>query len=184
MRYLLLFLLPLVLHSCANSFEKETIIIEDKYSISLPNFLSKSKTLNDDASLQYQNLLREFYVIVIDETKEEVHDLVNNDDNLFHISTDFDGYKRLITENMSLAINFNKVTVEETTKINGMTAYVQSMEGNLQGHDIFYKIGLVEGKDHYYQIFVWTLLDKKSEYESIMDDILNSFKEVKHKKQS
>jgi hypothetical protein len=179
MRYILLFWITLLLYSCTNSFEKETINIKNQYSIELPKFLSKSKTLNTQASLQYQNLLREFYVIVIDESKDDVHDIVNNDENLFHISTDFDGYKRLITENANLTINFNQINVEKTNRVNTMLAHIQSMEGEIEDYKIYYKLALIEGKKHYYQIFVWTLYNNKKEYDHLMDDIINSFKETK-----
>jgi hypothetical protein len=179
MRYVFLFWISFLIYSCADSFEKENIKIKNQYSIVLPKFLSKSNTLNNEASLQYQNLLREFYVIVIDETKDEVHEVVNNDDNLFHISTDFDGYKRLITENTNLTINFDQINVGKTKQVNNMPAHIQSMEGEIEGHKIFYKLALIEGKKHYYQIFVWTLYNNKNEYSDLMEGIINSFEEIK-----
>src|SRR5688572_26412269 len=54
--------------------ELETVTVEGNYSMGVPKFMTQAKSLNDEASLQYQNIFKETYVIVIDENKQEFID--------------------------------------------------------------------------------------------------------------
>ncbi|HRW22364.1 MAG TPA: hypothetical protein P5509_10350, partial [Bacteroidales bacterium] len=62
-----------------NSFN--TIQINNLYSIDVPDFLVKTNSLNDEASLQYENTAKEYYVIVIDEAKHDFLEALNNELN-------------------------------------------------------------------------------------------------------
>jgi hypothetical protein len=74
----LLFVLAL-LTSCGLKFNEEKSAAEVElqqitggdYSLGIPTYMTKATTLNDEASLQFQNLFKETYVIVIDENKEK-----------------------------------------------------------------------------------------------------------------
>jgi hypothetical protein len=49
----------------------KVVSINEDYSMGIPMNMSKTTSLNDDASLQFQNIFKETYVIVIDENKKE-----------------------------------------------------------------------------------------------------------------
>ena len=51
----------LTLSSCETSDKEVVITIDDRYTVSLPSFLTKVNNLNIDASLQYQHAGKEFY---------------------------------------------------------------------------------------------------------------------------
>lgn len=62
----------LYLNSCQIGEADQTVEVDNKYSLVIPSFLNEVDNLNEQASLQYQNLLRSFYIIAIDETKNEM----------------------------------------------------------------------------------------------------------------
>lgn len=67
-----------VANDLENSFASvNTVTVKDLYSIDIPTALTKTYDLNEEASLQYENISDEYYVIAIDENKQEFFDAVN-----------------------------------------------------------------------------------------------------------
>ncbi len=172
--YIYAFVLALILLSCGKENEVSTIK-KNNYSVEIPKDLTETKLLNDVASLQYENQFKEFYVIVIDESKESLLDFfVPNSET----PNNLDGYSELLKVNMASVlgkVDFSKI---KTTQINGMKAKVFSVETKIENLDAYYKFGFFEGKNSYYQVMLWTLLDKKEEHEPRMQKIIDSFKET------
>ena len=169
-------LLLLVCISCNTASELKTITIPNKYSIDIPENMEKTNNLNDDASLQYQNLIGEFYIIVIDETKESFHNAIV--ENAVDISTDLEGYYSVVRTNFMESVKGLKVSDEKDTTINGKKAKLFSITGNVQGFDVFYRYAIVEGKSNYYQIMLWTEQSKQKNYTETINKVINSYKEV------
>ena len=167
------------LFSCDSKTEFKSIKVND-YSISLPDFLSEGKDLNDDASLQYQNLFKEFYVVVIDESKAAFEEAIaiNELEDLY--DPNFEGYTELLIGSLEEAVTF-KNKKETDTKINGLRAKILAFEGTVEGIDIYYQVAYIDGISNYYQVMVWTLADKKESYEKMMDEMIQTFK-VNHRK--
>ena len=92
----LILLTILTLISCETGDKEQNITIGDKYSISIPSFLTKVNNLNDDASLQYQHAWKEFYVIVIDETIEEMQKALEENQLTDIYNNDIKGYSDLL----------------------------------------------------------------------------------------
>ncbi|VXA92612.1 conserved hypothetical protein [Flavobacterium sp. 9AF] len=182
MKKILLSILFCILISCESSDKLETIYVND-YKIDLPTYLSKSSQLNEDASLQFQNLFKELYIIVIDETKEEFNKALmeNGIENMF--SKDFDGYVKLLSTNLQNNVEM-KHKKEKDTLINGMRTKLIMFDGKSEGYDIYYQVAYVEGNEKYYQLMTWTLLDKKDEHENIMNKMVSSFNLRNNKKTS
>lgn len=182
MRKTLLFILTiLLLQSCSSSDEEQLVTVGNKYSLSIPGFLTKVSNLNDDASLQYQHAWKEFYVIAIDEPKQEMQKALD-ENNLTNIySNDIDGYSKLMLDvfKESLSSPYQSELIDTT--INHMPARLTTLSGTVEGIDAFYSIGIYEGKENYYQVLSWTLSSKKYNYQNKMNKILYSLKEIKHK---
>lgn len=88
----------LTLNSCEPSDEYQIVNIDDKYSLTIPSFLTKVNNLNDNASLQYQHGLKEFYVIVIDESKIELQNALEDYQLTEYFTNDVKGYSDLLLE--------------------------------------------------------------------------------------
>lgn len=171
----LLFLL--ILSSCNKnpSDEKyEKKIVENKYSIFIPESLGATTELNNIASIQFQNLSEDFYVIVLDETKESFANAVQN--NPTNITPDFKGYYNVIVS------HFKKITQKdfkvydiEKKKINSSNAIVFSMSGMNDNYPAFYRYAIIEGDQRYYQIMSWTNIPQEKKYTERMNKIIESF---------
>jgi len=180
MKKLLFALIGLMfLISCQESDTTELVKVKNQYSVELPSFLIISSELNDDASLQYQNLYKEFYVIVIDETKQELIDVITEnglDTSTFKV--DFDMFTSFVKEDFIYSIEIDEIPELKDTTINNLNAKLLELDGSFDGIEIFYDIAYVEGKDSYYQIMVWTLGENKEDYKAKMNKIIASFKEI------
>lgn len=175
---ILLFLSFTVLFACDKATETQTVKIDGRYQMDLPAHMTKATGLNDAASLQYQNAVKEFYAIVIDEPKAVLEQSIfdNNLEGVY--SNDLNGYAKLITEGMKNNATLDSLPPLKLTKINGLEARTIDVTGKIQNIRAYWKVAYVEGKSHYYQIMVWTLEDKKEQFEAHMDAAINSFKET------
>lgn len=175
----ILFLTILLLTSCQSGDTEKLVKIGNKYSISLPSFLvPASTTLNEDASLQYLHTWKEFYVIVIDESKSEMQKALL-DNNLTDIYTnDIEGYSSLILDNFEQVISISHKSEIVATQINNMPARLITIKGRAEGIDAFYSLAFIQGKERYYQIMAWTLSNKEYKYKDMMKNIMYSFKEL------
>lgn len=169
-----------LLLSCDASDEEQRVIVKNKYSLSIPAFLTKVSNLNNDASLQYQHAWKEFYVITIDEPKAEIKKTLEENDLTDIYSNDINGYTKLMLDvfKESLLNPYQSELVDTT--INQMPAKLTTLSGTVEGINAFYSIGIYEGKDNYYQVVSWTLSSKKYIYQNKMTKILYSLQEFKH----
>lgn len=177
--YFPLFLMMVAfLSGCASDEGEQTVKIENRYSLTIPAFLSETNNLNEDASLQYQNLFKEFYVVVIDEPKDELHRLLEDYDLTDRYEDNVDGYASLIFDGLNESLVNPKQGEVVTDNVNGMAARLTTFDGTIDDIQIFYSYGIYEGQDTYYQVIVWTESDKQSKYRAKMDAILQTLKEL------
>lgn len=135
------------------------------YHVSVPDYMTKTVTLNDVATMQYINSAKNAYLVIIDDSKEELEmkgikfaSLKDfHDDNIKHLRTE---------ENESVE---TKATEFEA---NGNKFYQTELGVNFKEADnvevkITYLITYVETKSYYYQILCWSL---SSEYKNLYAD--------------
>ncbi len=169
-----LFFIFIVFASCDKPTTYQTIKIKKQYSVDLPSFLSEAENLNDEASLQYQNLLKEFYVLVIDEPKQAFANAIERQD----INADLDGYSDVILKNLRASIQNGVFSEIENIKIGGLNARTFSVTGTVEGIEIYYEFAQIEGKKQFYQILIWTEPKRLDKHQTEMKKIINSFKEL------
>jgi len=158
----------------------KTITVQNLYKLSVPKYMKEMNNLNDEASLQYANIYKEAYAIVIHESKQEFIDS-------FKEYGEYDNELSMIDNYTNAQINFFKEgadikSVEKSDGIemvNGANARRVIMKGNAEGIDVGYVLGFVEGEENIYMIMNWTLLDRFSKYENTFEMINASFNLVK-----
>lgn len=189
-RYFVVFL-PFIflMISCVDSKKKKdgvsvrsetfhTVTIDKNYSIGIPKFMTATTGLNEEASLQYQSLLNEAYLLIIDEPKsgfkEVYRDLGQYDDNLSLLQN----YRQARLQILSRTTKVGSKSNPEPLNINGLNAESLEIDAKLEGVDneISYFITFVEGSDQVYMIMAWTLKDKKKEHKKTFKTIAESFK--------
>ena len=171
-------LLALLAFSCADTNPQlKTIKKNGLYKIELPDYMEETFHLNNEASLQYQNLFKELYIIVLDEPKDEFHDVISQGDYANDYTKDIQGYTNfLLDSHPEREITGGDI---KPVKINGLDARIYEMKETTEdGYDITFKAVNIEGRKKYYQLMVWTLTENMEKYNTVMDNMINSFKEM------
>ena len=129
MKKTLTFILTIfLLQSCGSGEEEQIITVGNNYTLSIPSFLTKVNNLNDDASLQFQHAWKEFYVIAIDESKEELQKALIENDLIDLYENNIGGYSKLILDGFKESLSNPYQSEIIDTTINKMGT--QAMHSN------------------------------------------------------
>ena len=154
--------------------------VEHRYRLSLPNYMRETTGLNSEASLQYQNIFKETYTIVIDESKEEFvqvfKELNQYDEDISLIKNYRDVQLQLFSERMNVENQSDPVQL----KIDGMDAEMVDIDGTVEGvsEKISYFLTFVEGRENVYMIMSWTMTSRKETYKATFEKLAKSLKLV------
>lgn len=157
-----------------------SIKIADQYSMDIEDGLLSTTSLNDDASLQYNNLFAEKYIIVIDEPKQEFIDVYTEAGGYDKNKTAVENYSNVqlgsLEENVTVS---SKSSLKDMT-INGMKAKIVEVDAEVTGiaEPISYFLAYVEGKETLYTVMAWTLKSKRADFEKQAMHMLKSLKEI------
>lgn len=156
-----------------------TISTNSYFDIDIPTKMIIDPELNEEASVQYSYVedvngtVKELYMIVIMETKEEIES--------YELDMDFDAlsYGELSVANLEGGLDTYEVLTKnpKIETINGLDCAKYEMAGSLGAVGVYYKLGVFEGENAFYQVLTWTLEDQKSEFKGDMDKMIGSFQE-------
>ena len=140
------------------------------FTLDVPEYMTKTFSLNDVASLQYQNTAKATYIIVIEDDK----------DNLQEVGMKFTGPKDFLE---SFSNEFKKDMVKR--KLTPTTEFKSNGNGHAQTElfwteddtDFYMMITGVETAGHFYKIMCWTTLENKPRVEADFRRISKSLKE-------
>lgn len=136
----------------------KNVVVQGKYSIDVPSFLSPMKNLSDDASLQYGSRTLGISFIVIDEPKSEFIQSFND------LQAEFPpvfGSNNSILDRMATIVLSNMFDVEKVelggrqkTMINGLNALIVNvfLRRSFLKDSLYGSFAFIEGKDTLYQI--------------------------------
>ena len=161
----------------------ETVNINNEYSMGIPKFMSEAKSLNDEASLQYQNIFQEAYVIVIDESKDEYIESYKNLDAYDTTQSVIANYTDTQIQSITSRLEVIEKSEVKTFRINGLNASSIEIDGKVENVDvpITYFLNFVEGREKLYFIMAWTLQKKKDTHRSTFEEMVKSFRVFKRK---
>jgi len=165
--------------SIASDFQEVKVL--DKYSLSVPNYMKSTTILNDEATLQYMNGLKETYVVVLDEDKAQIIEALKVLDSYTEGDSLIDNYARYQSTAITEGLEGGSPPSEiKSVVINGKPARVFETNGRLDGvpYDILYILGFTEGEDDVYMIMTWTMKSKAKRYSGTLRQIIKSFKEI------
>ncbi len=155
-----------------------TVVVPDAYSVEIPKFMRSTTGLNEEASLQYQNIFKETYVIVIDEPKSGFVDILKEvgqfDENLSLVQN----YREIQMQLLSSTMYISHQSEPKPLKINGLDAEMVEVDATVDGIDegISYLLTFIDGTDDAYMMMAWTLQSKKDEHKKTFETIAESFK--------
>jgi hypothetical protein len=156
------------------SASAQTKLVEKRighvYFLSVPNYMTVTKELNKSASLQYQNIMKEAYVIVIEDNKAELDSLGMR----FTDPQDF--YDGFITD-FTADLENKKFTGTKRIKIGKNNAVQAEVSAIFNENPIWYLITVVESPTHFYKIITWTLEENKDKLKRDYLKMVKSFHE-------
>lgn len=153
--YIILFLLTFATKAFSQNFSTKNA--GNCFTLEIPNYMAKTYDLNDVATLQYNNTVKEAYVIVIEDSKEELNSLSMIYQNPKEFLESFTKDYQLEAKNRTIS----EITTFESNK--NQHAQVE-MSWSTEESDLYMIITTVETKEHFYKILCWTL----SEYKDIL----------------
>lgn len=172
-RILLLIIIPFAFASCKHETVFTEVKVNNRYSMNIPDYLQPCTDLHKDASLQYQNIEKDVYAMVIDEKKKTMQD--------YSLDYDLDTYfNNIASQGFADNIKDGKVSIPGRQEIDGHKALIAEVTGKLENNEVYYKLGLIETPYEFYQILVWTRASNKEELEPDFIKMLESFKELPH----
>ena len=187
-------LVVLVLNSCADVLNKkqELLTFPDDfqnakitaeygdYSLHVPKYMKKTYELNDEASLQYMNALKEAYIIVIDESKQDFIDVYRDLETYDETISPLENYRNIQMESLRETITIDNESPAKKLKIRNVDAEYVEIDGKVEGvnFEIAYSLGFIEGKEKLYLIMAWTLGDRRTKFEDTYEQVMKSFKEL------
>lgn len=151
--------------------------INNLYSVNIPDCMHPTKKLNDAASLQYADLFKPLFIVVIDEDKAETKQAITETCFEEIITPDLDGYAFFHLSSYKEAMDVLHQSDLKDTTINGLKAKTTVMEVNSDGVSLYLAYTFIEGTHNYYQLVTWTQTDRKNKYEQLMDSMIYSFQE-------
>ena len=159
--------------------EFQDVIVEKRYGIKLPSYMRKTNELNDDASLQYMNTLKETYCIIIDEPTQEFIDTFKRIDEYDDSVSVVQNYQEVQIGSFLESIKDFTISEVKKLKVQGLSSITQDGVGEVDGHKIAYSFSFIEGKETIYMIICWTLNSRKNRYKATFQKVFDSFFEVK-----
>lgn len=125
---------------------------------------------NEDASLQYANIFSEKYLMIINESKSEWINLIEE-------SNYFEEYISSLSEGFIESFDYNKHTLSDIYLNDSTAGKLFEINGNIDGISGIWNVILIEGEDNLYQICFWTLKGGESKINELLS-IAKTFKEI------
>ena len=133
-----------------------TLTIDSLYRIDLPDNLVPGYEMHDYASLQYYDTEALFYVIGLEDSKENLGEIKRKQ---LKLGGYFDHLQRSAFEHID---SVRQIASAEFTNPHGIHIqygdYYTSGK-NLAQMDLFYRISVCENEDYFYQLVIWMPFD-------------------------
>jgi hypothetical protein len=156
------------------------VVINNEYEIRIPDYMKSTTELNDEASLQYQNMFKEAYIVILDELKADVISTFQSTGQYSDSLSPVQNYSKVQSGFLDQTMTILKKTEAQSIMINGLNAEVLEIDGEVEGipEPITYFLTFVEGKEKIYMIMEWTLQSRKEKYRSTFNKSIKSFREI------
>lgn len=151
--------------------------IKGDYKVLIPNSMTESTALNAEAALQYANVFKEMYVILIDEPKEEFVKVYKELGLYDESKSPLQNYRDVQLQFLAEGIQMTSQPSPSSVEINGVPAELAEFDGIATGisQEIAYFLSFYESPENVYMMMAWTLKDKKADHRPVYQKITQSF---------
>lgn len=164
------------LASCSGGVSNDLrpVEVDGYFSIQLPKNLEPSAQLHDFASLQYGSDKAGFYVVGLQESKEDISGI--------HLKYTVEDYIHFVEQTLKGRLDTSFSDPPMLFSQNGLNAAEMDMKGMIFGGEepveIAYKIAVFESPSHFYQLTLWTDYEKRDKFSEVTNKIVCSFREL------
>lgn len=137
------------------------------FQLNVPQNWKEETELNDVASIQSSNRLQEMYVIVIDESKEDIDE-----------SMTLEEYSKLTRNALMKAADSAVIEGPRELTVNKTPFLQYEIQGTVEKIKISYLHTVVETPKHFHQVLAWTLKSKWEKNQAMLKKVVESFRGV------
>lgn len=146
---------------------RQWVSAEDGMSrVELPTNWKHYPELNDIAGIEYVNLAREQYFLVISEPRSDFTD-----------NMDVYSYSDLLMDNYRASLDNLQVKYLGEIRINEMPGLKHELRGEVDDVRLVYLMAALEGKTHYHQLVFWTSASRWERSRNVFEEVLETFTE-------
>lgn len=138
-----------------------SITVEGKFSISIPEYLSKTDSIDTSALLQYKNEKEQIFLLVY-----EITDIANLSLKDFFKKT---------SDNFISKIGQATLVKYYPEQINNRDAFIGNIRGKVNETSAYYRIAVIESDMSFWEIIIGTNDVNKSRYDEDMNKIIRGF---------
>lgn len=140
---------------------------EKTIQVSIPSGWKEDRDLHDSAELQASNRIKELYVIVLSESKEDFQDMT------------LDKHSEITRATLVKSLTQPQTSAPTSLKVNGHPAVQYEIRGFINNLSVVYLHTTVETETNIHQILTWTLKSMYEKNKPVLQQVTESFKEVK-----
>ncbi len=154
----------------------KTIYVDSLYSLDVPNYMKELKSLHPEASLEYANIYKEAYTVVIHENKQEFISIFTELEEYNSDLSPINNYSIIQKKMFNETIEQFKFQDYGLKDINGYPAKQMKITGIIDGIDFVYVVAFVEGEEYIYMLMNWTDSSRFDKLENTFEYINGTFK--------
>lgn len=134
------------------------------FKLRIPTDWSPRSDLSEDANLQYANVRKEEYMMVLEHRKQDFPDFTLKD------------YAQLV--NNDLTIDNIRIGSPKPLSLKANSAIRYDISGEVENTEIDYMVVYVEGRESYYFFMLWTLPSHKRSVWPEFSKMMQTFEEI------
>lgn len=154
-----------------NEVRFSEVKIKNRFSISIPNYLSSSDSIDASAILQYKSNAEksgQVFLLVYEERKDSSAE-----------KKSLQKYFRFASDNFVSKISSGNLIKYFPEIIHGSHAMIGNIRGRVNETEVYYRIAILDVNNFFYEIILGTTENYKLIYVEDMNAIIHSFKEIK-----
>lgn len=174
--FLFLFSALLAIAGCSDTANLKWNKVErSTFSIMIPDIIAERTDLNDEADLQYGDVIKEVYIVVLEEPVAEI-DPFFSDSLLGNGQPPMEQYSDLIYNQFKESEGIQVIDISERDRQVGSTHDVHTWNctAKVDNFDAYYELAVYRGPQSYYQVIAWTLLERKDKYKDMLKKMVKS----------
>lgn len=175
-RFLFLFSALLFIAGCRDvAMLKWNKVERNTFSIMLPDIISERTDLNDEADLQYGDVIKEVYVVVLEEPVAEI-DPFFSDTLLGDGQPPMEQYSDLIYNQFKEGESIQVIDISERDRQVTSTHDIHTWNctAKVDNFDAYYEFAVYRSNQSYYQVIAWTLNERKDKYKDMLKKMVSS----------